>query len=59
MEVAREEVSDRCSMIVLDDADEALALLNDTEYGLSAAIHTTRLAAAERLAPGRTPAWWR
>lgn len=41
MEIAREEVfGPVLSILVVDDADEAVAIVNDTVYGLSAAVHT-------------------
>jgi acyl-CoA reductase-like NAD-dependent aldehyde dehydrogenase len=53
MEVAREEVfGPVLAVIDVGSADEAIAVLNDTAYGLSAAVHSRDLAAAERFASG-------
>jgi aldehyde dehydrogenase (NAD+) len=44
MEVAREEVfGPVLSIIEVDGGDEALKVLNDTKYGLSASVHTRSL----------------
>lgn len=40
------------SVYKVDSADEALAIANDTTYGLSAAVYTQNLAEAMRLAQG-------
>jgi aldehyde dehydrogenase (NAD+) len=49
MRLAREEIFGPVSCVIrVDDLDEALAVANDTDYGLSAGIVTTSLAAAER-----------
>ncbi|WBB90197.1 aldehyde dehydrogenase family protein [Verrucosispora sp. WMMC514] len=49
MRVAREEIFGPVSCVIrVDDPDEAIAVANDTPYGLSAGIVTTSLAAAER-----------
>ncbi|WDZ84675.1 aldehyde dehydrogenase family protein [Micromonospora cathayae] len=49
MRLAREEIFGPVSCVIrVDDLDEALHVANDTEYGLSAGIVTTSLAAAER-----------
>ena len=53
MEVAREEVfGPVLSVIRVRSASEALDVLNDTPYGLSASIHTTSLATAEMFVSG-------
>ncbi|GAA1038355.1 aldehyde dehydrogenase family protein [Virgisporangium ochraceum] len=49
MRIAREEIFGPVSAVIeVDDYDEALAVANDTRYGLSAGIVTTSLSAAER-----------
>jgi aldehyde dehydrogenase (NAD+) len=51
MEVAREEVFGPVqSVIVVDDDDEAIAVANDSEYGLAAGVFTSSLSKAHRLA---------
>lgn len=55
--IAREEVfGPVLAMVVVDDADEAIAVVNDTEYGLSAAVYTrdinAALGAVERIDAG-------
>lgn len=48
MEVAREEVfGPVLSVIDVSGLDEAIKVANDTDYGLSAAVHTSDIAAAE------------
>jgi alpha-ketoglutaric semialdehyde dehydrogenase len=50
MEIAREEVfGPVLSIIVVNDADEAVAVVNDTPYGLSSAVHTHDLGRAQEL----------
>lgn len=50
MEVARDEVfGPVLAVIVVEDESDAITVLNDTIYGLSAAVHTNSLAAAERV----------
>jgi alpha-ketoglutaric semialdehyde dehydrogenase len=50
VEIAKEEVfGPVLSIIVVDDADEAVAVVNDTPYGLSSAIHTRSLTRAQQL----------
>ncbi|TDC00492.1 aldehyde dehydrogenase family protein [Micromonospora fluostatini] len=49
MRLAREEIFGPVSCVLrVEDLDEAVAVANDTAYGLSAGIVTTSLAAAER-----------
>jgi aldehyde dehydrogenase (NAD+) len=51
MRVAREEVFGPVqSVLVFDDEDEAVALANDTVYGLAAGIFTSAVGTAHRLA---------
>jgi acyl-CoA reductase-like NAD-dependent aldehyde dehydrogenase len=51
MRIAREEIfGPVLAIIQVEDFDEALAVANDSEYGLSAAICTRDLRAAERFA---------
>lgn len=53
MEVAREEVfGPVLSIIEVDGEEEALKVLNDTEYGLSASVHTRSLERAEAFVGG-------
>ena len=53
MRVNREEIFGPIATVVrAADADEALALANDTEYGLSAGVCTTSLAQASRFRDG-------
>ncbi len=53
MRVNREEVFGPIATVIrATDADEALALANDTEYGLSAGVCTTSLAHAARFRDG-------
>ena len=49
MRIAREEIfGPVASVIPADDADHALEIANDTEFGLSAGVFTTSLKQAER-----------
>jgi aldehyde dehydrogenase (NAD+) len=49
MRIAREEIfGPVASVIPADDADQALQIANDTEFGLSAGVFTTSLKQAER-----------
>jgi alpha-ketoglutaric semialdehyde dehydrogenase len=51
MEIWRDEVFGPVVVVVeVDGLDEAIAATNDSDYGLSAAVYTTRLDAAERFA---------
>lgn len=51
MSVAREEVfGPVLPIIVFDDEDEAIELINDTDYGLSSEIYTNDISKAEELA---------
>ena len=51
MRVAREEIFGPVqSVLEFDDLDEAVAIANDTEYGLSAGVFTRDVAAAHELA---------
>jgi acyl-CoA reductase-like NAD-dependent aldehyde dehydrogenase len=51
MEIARDEVfGPVMSVIPFTDADDAIALANDTEYGLAAYVYTTNLATGLRAA---------
>ncbi|HET6713669.1 MAG TPA: aldehyde dehydrogenase family protein [Actinomycetota bacterium] len=53
MRVNREEIFGPIATVIrAGDADEALALANDTEYGLSAGVCTTSLAQAVRFRDG-------
>src|SRR5690606_26196622 len=53
MEIAREEVfGPVLSIIAVDDDIEAIAVLNDTRYGLVSSVHTDSLARAEAFATG-------
>ena len=53
MRVNREEVFGPIATVIrASEADEALALANDTEYGLSAGVCTTSLAHAARFRDG-------
>ncbi|HVL56274.1 MAG TPA: 2-hydroxymuconic semialdehyde dehydrogenase [Burkholderiaceae bacterium] len=50
--VQREEIFGPCCHVTpFDTEDEAIRLANDTPYGLAAAVHTTNLARAHRVAP--------
>ncbi|WP_020180422.1 aldehyde dehydrogenase family protein [Methylopila sp. M107] len=52
MQVVREEVfGPVLTVAAFDDADEAVALANDTDYGLSACVWTSNLATAHRIIP--------
>ena len=51
MRVAREEIFGPVLVVItVDDLDEALAIANDTDYGLGAAIWTDRLRDGHRAA---------
>ena len=51
MKIAREEIfGPVISVIPFDDEDEAIALANQTNYGLAASVYTTDLDAAFRVA---------
>ena len=51
MRIAREEIfGPVVSVIPFDDEDSALAMANDTQYGLAAALWTTDLGRAHRMA---------
>jgi aldehyde dehydrogenase (NAD+) len=51
MEVARQEVFGPVqSVLVFDDEEEAVAIANDSAYGLAAGVFTSSLATAHRLA---------
>ena len=51
MEIARQEIFGPVALVMpFDDADEAVALANDTPYGLAAYLWTNDLSAAHRLA---------
>jgi len=53
MEIARDEIfGPVLSIIPFDGQDEALAIANDTRYGLSAAVWTSNLAKAHTMAAG-------
>jgi acyl-CoA reductase-like NAD-dependent aldehyde dehydrogenase len=53
MEIARNEIfGPVLSIIPFEDQDEALRIANDTRYGLSAAIWTSNLGRAHRMAAG-------
>jgi aldehyde dehydrogenase (NAD+) len=53
MRVNREEIFGPIATVIkAADADEALALANDTEFGLSAGVCTTSLASAARFRDG-------
>lgn len=52
MRVVREEVfGPVLTVAAFDDPDEAVALANDTDYGLSACVWTSNLATAHRIVP--------
>ena len=51
MTIAREEIfGPVLSLVPFDDEDEAIALANETSYGLAASVYTTNLDAAFRFA---------
>jgi aldehyde dehydrogenase (NAD+) len=53
MRIAQEEIfGPVASVIQVDDVDEAIRVANDTIYGLAAAVWTTDLAKAHRVAKG-------
>jgi acyl-CoA reductase-like NAD-dependent aldehyde dehydrogenase len=53
MQIAQEEIfGPVAAVIAVDDVDHAIAVANDTIYGLAAAIWTTDLAKAHRVARG-------
>ncbi|MEI8376489.1 MAG: aldehyde dehydrogenase [Planctomycetota bacterium] len=51
MRIAREEIfGPVLSVLTCDSVDEAVALANDTDYGLTASVYTQNLATAHRVA---------
>jgi acyl-CoA reductase-like NAD-dependent aldehyde dehydrogenase len=51
MRIAREEIfGPVLSVIPYEDIDEAIAIANDSDYGLSGSVYTTDLALGERIA---------
>jgi len=51
MRVAREEIFGPVqSVLIFDDEEEAVAMANDSDYGLAAGVFTTSLSAAHRIA---------
>jgi acyl-CoA reductase-like NAD-dependent aldehyde dehydrogenase len=53
MRIAREEIFGPVAAVIpVDDVDEAIAVANDTMYGLAAAVWTKDLAKAHRVARG-------
>jgi aldehyde dehydrogenase (NAD+) len=51
MRIAQEEIfGPVCSVIPFDDEDEAIAIANDTQYGLTAALWTQNIGRAHRVA---------
>ena len=59
MTIAREEIfGPVISLVPFDDEDEAIALANQTSYGLAASVYTTNLdrrsASRGRSAPARS-----
>ena len=60
MRIAREEIfGPVLSVIEFDTEAEAVALANDTPYGLAASIYTDDLNVAHRVARDLAPAPWR
>ena len=58
MRISREEIFGPVANVVkVKDYDEALAMANDTEFGLSAGICTTSLKYANHFKRHARPAW--
>ena len=60
MTIAREEIfGPVLSLLSYDDIEDAIAIANDTDYGLAGAVYTADLGKGVESPAGSAPAPWR